>query len=974
MNILNILLRRIYKIDVDSLLNERKRLSEEIGRHQSRCNSLTKDKTLLKEQVDQITSELVNEKEKLNHEILESNKLRKHLDDISKDLLDTKDIITSKEKEIKNLRCQIEEKDEEIHRLNERAESSPIKDNEVDNEVQDQIDNLNRENARLHEVNKKNDIEIKRLNGELNKKESTITGQDIEIKERDKIIEDLKSKLNNSPNDINPGENNESPVDVTDDNPSESSPIILVEGANVAYIDGVPTNIGDIDKTKRTIDTVLDIEENKIISARSFFSQPESLVFKMRKELEDAIYLQKPHFVCKYCGQMVKISGRKTQRGVARFFSHLRDSDDCDYKTTTGRSKREIERAKYARCNEGERHKFLKSEIAKYLKGTKGISEVKLESTFKGNHPILRWRRPDVYAKYRGQDVVFELQLSTTFISVIAERDLFYRMNNTHIIWIFNFDEQAEHVDLTNMMTKDIYYNNHFNIFIFDKEAQKQSEERGEFMLKCNWIKPDGNWEYENGNTSDNLGGELISLSDLTFDNAYKPYYKDAEKDFLAENKLYIKQIKSIEEKNVEILERLDELWRIEQIKEGEKIRKTEERKQEILQDFEAFEKKSTTNYILGERKGELGLLTYDSLIRIPFEYEEIKVHRGWIEAQRTDSIDVFNADYKLVFTGAKRIEKLDSELWKYAEIVNGDWLWGLMGSNGLPLCKAIYSKIEIWAEKKYKTEHNGCSSVIRGDGSEIISGYDYIGNLDESNKAEIEKDGYKGYIDVNCHIVDTNEQKLEGGFSKICQVGLWGIKNEDGSINIPCKYDDLGSINNCLIGLSGSDFSIVNESFSIDCPVKVKYVTKNERKMLIFKVGKREAFMNIRQQQKAIKKGIKPKDINEMYISHVNAERGLLYLSSTPVKGPIFHKTVNVNDTDIALGTIFEGSVVHVDSNYIIIKSENERTAYVHRSTWGNYSITDFNKGQMVRVEKIGFDYKYNKHVWKILSVFYAM
>lgn len=973
MNILKLLLRWTNKIDVDSLLNEKKRLLEENSRYQSRCNTLTKDKTLLKGQVDQVISELVGAKENLDHEIMESNKLRKRLDNLSKDLHDTKEKIATNEKEIQNLKCQIEEKDEEICRLNEKAETSPTDDNEVDNELQDQIDNLKRDNARLHEDNKKKDADVKQLRGELNKKESTIAGKDKEIEDKIREIERLKEVQNKTNTN---GENEKGDaLDNKHDDQVETSLIELEEGSDVAYINGVPTPIGDVDKTKRTIDTVLDLKENIIISAKYFFSQPESVIFRMRTELEKAIYLQKPRFICKYCGQMVKISGRKTQRGVARFFSHLKDSDDCDCKTTTGKTKREIERVKYSKCNEGERHKFLKTEIARYLKTTKGVSEVQLESTFKGNHPILRWRRPDVYAKYRGQDVVFELQLSTTFVSVIAERDLFYRMNNTHIIWIFNFDEQAEHVDLTNIMTKDIYYNNHFNIFIFDNDAQKQSEERGELILKCNWIKPDGNWEYENGNTSDKLGGEFISLSNLTYDNAYKPYYKDAEKDFLAENLIYVKQIKSIEENNKEILERLDELWRIEQINEEEKIRKTEERRQEILQDYEASKKKSTTNYIIGEREGKLGLLTYDGLIHIPFEYEDIKAHSGWVEARRIDGIDVFNADYKLVITGVKRIEKLDKGLYKYAEIVDGDWLWGLMDSNDLPLCKGIYSKIEKWAEKKYKTEYNGTYSIINEKGIEIARDYDYIGNLDLSKKAEVEKDGYKGFIDENCHIINTNEQILKGGFSKICQVGLWGIKNEDGSIKIPCKYDDLGSFNDCLIGLSGTDFSIADKSFGFDCPVKVEYVTKNERKMLIFKVGKREAFMNLRQQQKAIKNGLNPKETNEMYFSHVNPERGLLYLSVTPVKGPTSKKTVIVNDTDIALGTIVEGVVVHTDRNYIIIKSEDGQTAYINKSMYGEYySMTAFIKGQNVKVEKVGFDDKHNKHVWKILSVFYAL
>ena len=48
--------------------------------------------------------------------------------------------------------------------------------------------------------------------------------------------------------------------------------------------------------------------------------------------------------------------------------------------------------------------------------------------------------------------------------------------------------------------------------------------------------------------------------------------------------------------------------------------------------------------------------------------------------------------------------------------------------------------------------------------------------------------------------------------------------------------------------------------------------------------------------------------------------------------------------------------------------------TAYFHRSTWGDYSMTEFKKGQMVRVEKIGFDGIHNKHIWKILSVYWPM
>ena len=262
---------------------------------------------------------------------------------------------------------------------------------------------------------------------------------------------------------------------------------------------------------------------------------------------------------------MVKISGRKTERGMARFFSHLRDSDDCDYKTTTGRTRREINREKFARCNEGERHKFLKIEIAKYLEKTEGVTDVRTENTVKGYHPILRWRRPDVIANYRGQEVVFELQLSTTFVSVIAERDLFYRLNKKHIIWICNFDEQEEYVNLTNMMVKDIYYNNRLNLFVFDHDAQRKSEELGELILKCNWLTSDGNWQYPNGNTSDNLGGTFVKLSDLKFDNTFKPYYVDAEQAYYAAHPEFKIKVDSIEEENKKIISELDRSRKDEQ-------------------------------------------------------------------------------------------------------------------------------------------------------------------------------------------------------------------------------------------------------------------------------------------------------------------------------------------------------------------------------------------------------------------------
>ena len=112
-----------------------------------------------------------------------------------------------------------------------------------------------------------------------------------------------------------------------------------------------------------------------------------------------------------------------------------------------------------------------------------------------------------------------------------------------------------------------------------------------------------------------------------------------------------------------------------------------------------------------------------------------------------------------------------------------------------------------------------------------------------------------------------------------------------------------------------------------------------------------------------------------QMYFSHVNKEKNLLYLSATPVKALVGKQQMDTKDSDIQVGSIIEGSVVHVDKNSFIIKSEKGQTAYINRAMYGEYySNTAFIKGQNVRVEKVGFDSKHNKHVWKILSVHYTL
>ena len=315
------------------------------------------------------------------------------------------------------------------------------------------------------------------------------------------------------------------------------------------------------DTTKRTIEEVYDLKDGVFIEANEFFSRSESEILAFRKHLEEAIQLNQPRFVCSHCRQMVKISGKSTVKGKVSFFSHLHDSDDCDIKTTTQLSKEDIEARKYGMVGESERHKRLKSFISTYLENCSDVSDVMVSKRIKSDVPYLNWRCPDVTAQYKGKKLVFELQLSTTFLSVVVDRDIFYRLNNYYVIWVFNFDNEENKLTLENLLAKDIYYANKRNVFILDKEAMEKSEKDNKLYLSVTWL--DNNNKF--------VEKRLVTLDELSFDdNSCKPYYYDADSIYYAKHPEEQQRVSSLERSRQQVL---DSLMRKKKEEEEKKLR-----------------------------------------------------------------------------------------------------------------------------------------------------------------------------------------------------------------------------------------------------------------------------------------------------------------------------------------------------------------------------------------------------------------
>ena len=415
---------------------------------------------------------------------------------------------------------------------------------------------------------------------------------------------------------------------------------------------------------ERTIDEVFDVKNNVILHSCDFFKKSEHELMHWRRALEEAVLIGEPLLICPYCKQMLKLCGRKDIRGVVSYFSHLYDSDECDIKSTSHLSKDAILAHKYGGVCESNRHRNLKYLIADALSLERsqeiGVSSVEIEKRIQSQIPYLNWRRPDIHAQYKDMNLIFELQLSTTFLSVVVDRDIFYRLNGYYIIWVFNFDDNQEYVNLHNMMCKDIYYANKRNIFIFNERAQELSREKRELILCCQWLDTNGKFTKE----------EYVSLEQLSFDSeTFKPYYVDADELYYDSNPHIKENIDYLEKSRAEILQSLMERQKRElELLEAECIR---------LEKFKKWINEHQEKAEIYERDGKYGFI-YDGQILSKAIYSSIEwnhdLQKFNITKARRKGLANRAGEISIPCTCSK-IEQLDNDL--YLIVEKNNWrIW----------------------------------------------------------------------------------------------------------------------------------------------------------------------------------------------------------------------------------------------------------------------------------------------------------
>lgn len=273
---------------------------------------------------------------------------------------------------------------------------------------------------------------------------------------------------------------------------------------------------------KRTIDEILSLKTGEKINVNNLLEYTEndqSKIFQLRQKLEIQLQKKEIEYVCIYCKQPVVLRGRKNFYGPDHYyFSHPYKSNDCIIKNGNTLTEEQIRCIKYNGEKESEHHYYLKNRIAYYLKKNKDINSVKIEQVIKHQEISRKWRKPDVLALFQNKTIAIELQLSTTFLSVIVGRTIFYNEKGIFLLWIFPKFSLED--DLQKFTQKDIFYNNNSNVYVFDNEAEQQSELQNDLIIKCYFKK----YKLENDYIQESWEVKLIFIYEITFDHKSLQY------------------------------------------------------------------------------------------------------------------------------------------------------------------------------------------------------------------------------------------------------------------------------------------------------------------------------------------------------------------------------------------------------------------------------------------------------------------
>lgn len=269
------------------------------------------------------------------------------------------------------------------------------------------------------------------------------------------------------------------------------------------------------------ITRLLDDETGRQLNAADVVGSDRHQVMVLYKALHLSRKTGEARLLCALCGAPVYLCSAPDRQHF--YFKHFQEDGSCPAVTRARLTEDQINALRYHGQRESKRHIRIKNLVADSLRIDPHFSEPVIEGTWKGREGK-EYRRPDVRSTFQGQlKVAFEVQLSTTFGRVMAEREVFYKSEGGLLVWVFGqFD-----LDHARLMMEVIFDNNNRNAFVVNEATEEASKEAGALVLECHWAQP----SRHEGEIIWTRQRKLVRFDELTIDQErQRAFYVDTDR------------------------------------------------------------------------------------------------------------------------------------------------------------------------------------------------------------------------------------------------------------------------------------------------------------------------------------------------------------------------------------------------------------------------------------------------------------
>lgn len=272
------------------------------------------------------------------------------------------------------------------------------------------------------------------------------------------------------------------------------------------------------------IEYVIDQTDGKEYGAGEYIAASAREISEIRVRVYDARQRNEPNIICAACHRPAY--PRKNVKTGKFHFAHVSESDnqDCPYNDKKRLDTSRIDSMRYNGQKEGPDHKLLKRLLRASIDSDPSFDPIQTreEKNWYGATDEKKWRRPDIAATrlfdtHSSLRIAFEIQLSSTYLKVIAARREFYLKENALLFWIF---KDASGVNPLQYQD-DLFYNNNSNLFVVDEETVRNSQEQGKLFFRCCYYEP-----LLVGTTVNDIWRErVVSFDELTINTEHQRVY-----------------------------------------------------------------------------------------------------------------------------------------------------------------------------------------------------------------------------------------------------------------------------------------------------------------------------------------------------------------------------------------------------------------------------------------------------------------